>query len=321
MSNCFVYGTLMAEEVLKCLIKRVPEQRPGTRALIKGGEKEGKKKHSAKKTSKCPQRSLSPHTLDPRPSTLNSNSSNHRLPQARSEKAGLPGDGARDQDRLCSRQGENKKNESGKEAGVREKAGVCVFFPPPRFFFISPPPISFFLPLFSVFLSSLSNSFQVLSGLTEDEMMVFDGKCDGEREGETTEGVSGGGGEKERDSHSFLLLLTFLLLLLLKQKNAETAFEGEEYYKHNVTATLLPRDGDETEGGGEAGEEQQQETFVYCWAEKNRAQLLPEDWDYSRFREEHLSGYVEMCAGFEEELREEARAASAAARSSGDGGE
>ena len=37
MSNCFVYGTLMAEEVLKCLIKRVPEQRPGKRAPIEGG--------------------------------------------------------------------------------------------------------------------------------------------------------------------------------------------------------------------------------------------------------------------------------------------
>lgn len=40
MANCFVYGTLMAEEVLKCLIKRVPEQRPGKGAPIEGRRKE-----------------------------------------------------------------------------------------------------------------------------------------------------------------------------------------------------------------------------------------------------------------------------------------
>ena len=108
-----------------------------------------------------------------------------------------------------------------------------------------------------------------------------------------------------------------------KKKNGKTAFEGEEYYKHNVTATLLPGDGQEGSRGankGEDGEEQQQRvsTFLYCWAESARAQLLPEDWSYPRFREEHLARYLEMCAGFEEELREEARAASAAARSGGE---
>jgi hypothetical protein len=36
MSNCFVYGTLMAEEVLQCLIKRVPKQRPGARFWSEG---------------------------------------------------------------------------------------------------------------------------------------------------------------------------------------------------------------------------------------------------------------------------------------------
>lgn len=39
MSNCFVYGTLMAEEVLQCLIKRVPKQRPGARFWSEGEEK------------------------------------------------------------------------------------------------------------------------------------------------------------------------------------------------------------------------------------------------------------------------------------------
>ena len=55
----------------------------------------------------------------------------------------------------------------------------------PRFL-ISPP-----LSSFHFFLSfSLFYSFQVLSGLTEDEMMVFDGKCD--RVGVTTRGLAPG---------------------------------------------------------------------------------------------------------------------------------
>ena len=97
------------------------------------------------------------------------------------------------------------------------------------------------------------------------------------------------------------------------------AFEGEEYYKHDVTATLLRRE----DAKQEEEEEEKIETFLYCWSEEARSELLPEDWDYSAFRKNHLQRYVGMCRGFEEELREEARAASAAARSEkgGSGGE
>lgn len=157
----------------------------------------------------------------------------------------------------------------------------------------------------------------MLSGLTEDEMMVFDGK-------NATEKRRGDG--KDCVCEPFLVLSCFLpqrFSCSSFKKKKKTAFEGEEYYKHDVTATLLPNGGREGssgasngEGDGE-GEAQRVSTFLYCWSDSARAQLLPEDWSYSRFREEHLSRYVEMCAGFEEELREEARAASAAARSSG----
>jgi len=149
-------------------------------------------------------------------------------------------------------------------------------------------------------------------------MMVFDGNC-------KTEGDEN---NRQRERASLLVPCSALNLSSFsantKTEATKTAFEGEEYYKHDVTATLLPREDGErtTEGSGEE-EGEQISTFLYCWSESSEsacAQLLPEDWDYPSFREEHLSRYVEMCAGFEEELREEARAASAAARSISNGG-
>ena len=133
-------------------------------------------------------------------------------------------------------------------------------------------------------------------------------------------------GEKERETRLSLRSLNLLLLPSSKKKKKKTAFEGDEYYKHEVTATLLPGEGGATEEGEEAEaeaekEEQKLSTFLYCWAESAKADLLPEDWDYDSFRAEHLSRYVEMCSGFEEELREDAgRAASAAARGGGGSG-
>ena len=153
MANCFVYGTLMAEEVLKCLIKRVPEQRPGKGAAIEGRRKEERAQLDA---PQCPSLATA---LD---LNLNNNSSNHRLPQARAQEAGLPGDGARDREGLCRRQGKDKK-----EAGERKQRRGCVFSSSFHGFFISH--------LFS-FCHSHPLFSQVLSGLTEDEMMVFDGK-------------------------------------------------------------------------------------------------------------------------------------------------
>lgn len=105
------------------------------------------------------------------------------------------------------------------------------------------------------------------------------------------------------------------------------AFEGDEYYKQSCSAELLFS----SQGEQRHEEEKNVDTFLYCWSDSLRSQLLPEGWSYERFREEHLEKYIEMCRGFEEELRgavEEgggegerggdgaATAASAAARSS-----
>ena len=90
MSNCFVYGTLMAEEVLKCLIKRVPEQKPGERGARVAGNQEREERRSTRKT-----RAQCPHRPRPLETAKTPHSSNHGLPQARAQEAGLPGDSVR----------------------------------------------------------------------------------------------------------------------------------------------------------------------------------------------------------------------------------
>jgi len=93
------------------------------------------------------------------------------------------------------------------------------------------------------------------------------------------------------------------------------AFEGDEYYKQSVTAEL-PASVDEEEARDKP---ETIDTFLYCWSDSLRSQLLNEEWSYERFRDENLGRYVEMCRGFEEELNGGGggeTTASAAARSS-----
>lgn len=121
--NCFVYGTLMAEEVLKVLIKRVPEQRPG-KANGELARKE-KKDHSRLAKKK--------NTLDrqPRPTRtkkINNNkqkkktSPDHWLPQARAPEPGLPRDRPGLESRRSRRQGSLGPH-GGRDGGLRRLRG------------------------------------------------------------------------------------------------------------------------------------------------------------------------------------------------------
>lgn len=70
-------------------------------------------------------------------------------------------------------------------------------------------------------------------------------------------------------------------------------FEGDEYYKLPVRPEVL-------EGAGAGGAE---DAVVYLWQQPLRHLLYGDDWDPEAFADTHLTGYVEMCRQFAEELR------------------
>ena len=69
-------------------------------------------------------------------------------------------------------------------------------------------------------------------------------------------------------------------------------FEGEEYFKQPVEARL------ESPPGGSCS------THVYLWQDSLRSYLYGE-WDPQEFREQQLGGYVEMCARFAADVKQQ----------------
>mmetsp|Transcript_4819 Transcript_4819/g.13857 ORF Transcript_4819/g.13857 Transcript_4819/m.13857 type:complete len:154 (-) Transcript_4819:441-902(-) len=72
-------------------------------------------------------------------------------------------------------------------------------------------------------------------------------------------------------------------------------YEDVDYYRTTVSPTL--------EDGSEVDCE------VYVWKEDRRHLLIDVDWDYDRFRKDHLASYLKMSQEFLEEYMAEIEAA------------
>lgn len=94
--------------------------------------------------------------------------------------------------------------------------------------------------------------------------------------------------------------VTGLVLFDLQPQDLEIldAFEGDEYYKVPIKATLLQQKSTTESATIQSTITKEVETFVYIWQKSLMHLLLPKGWDPDVFIQQHLESYTIMCQEF-----------------------